>query len=74
MGWGKTLHPTDRGTTPACWLPPDKLQLEFKKMEKLTMGIIHRSDSQWASLLHMVPKSSGRCRDFRRLNDVTILM
>ena len=41
-------------------LPPDKLQLakdEFRKMEEL--GIIRRSNSQWSSPLHMVPKPSG---------------
>jgi len=41
-------------------LPPDKLALakaEFRKKEEL--GIIRRSDSAWASPLHMAPKKSG---------------
>ena len=41
-------------------------------MERL--GIIRRSDSPWASPLHIVPKPDGRwrpCGDYCRLNDAT---
>lgn len=45
----------------------------FKQL--LQMGIIRPSSSQWASPLHLVPKSTGTWRttgDYRRLNAVTI--
>ena len=57
-------------------LSPDKLaaaKKEFAEMEKL--GIIRRSNSPWASPLHIVGKKDGGhrpCGDFRRLNNVTV--
>ena len=56
-------------------LSPDKLAVakeEFHDMER--MGIIRKSNSPWASPLHLVPKPHGGwhpCGDYRRLNDVT---
>ena len=55
----------------------DLVKLALAKAEFLKLqsaGIIHRSDSPWASPLHMVQKSDGSwrpCGHYRRLNIVT---
>ena len=56
-------------------LDPVKLQTAKEEFCKLELaGIIHRSDSPWASPLHMVKKSDSTlrpCGDYRRLNNIT---
>ena len=60
-----------------CCLGPEKLAIakaEFKHM--LQLGIIHPSESSWATPLHMVPKSTPGdwcpCGDYHALNNVTV--
>ncbi len=51
-----------------------KLRIPLVALAMEKQGIVRRSDSQWASPLHLVKKSDGTwqpCCDFRRLNLIT---
>ena len=57
-------------------LSPEKLEILRTKLHKLLqLGIIYRSESEWASPVHLVQKKGGVWRitgDFRQLNRQTI--
>ena len=57
-------------------LSPEKLEILRTELDKLLqLGIIYRSESEWASPVHLVQKKGGGWRitgDFRQLNHQTI--
>ncbi|QQP41569.1 Uncharacterized protein FKW44_015987 [Caligus rogercresseyi] len=62
--------------SPVRRLSPSKLAAAKEKFSRMeAMGIVRRSNSPWASPLHVVEKPGGGlrpCGDYWRLNDVTI--
>uniref|UniRef100_A0A8C3FN44 ribonuclease H n=1 Tax=Chrysemys picta bellii TaxID=8478 RepID=A0A8C3FN44_CHRPI len=76
----RAYHSIDTGNahpikTPPYWESPHaKTAIQRKIQNMLQMGIIHPSNSAWASPVVLVPKPNGEicfCVDYRKLNAVT---